>query len=273
MNKKYFFLAGIPRSGSTLLGALLSQNKIIHVSGTSGVLGILTNIRNSWSLAAEIKAMGEPLSSVRKLAVMRGVMDGFYDDIDRPIIIDKCRTWPAQLELAEALIGEKPKIIVTVRDVRDVLASFEKLWRARKAANLPIDQEKLTPNEYLSIEGRCRVLMAQNGVVGGAATMICDAVVRGWRSQMLFVEYEDLCARPADVLRRIYGFLGLLPMEHNFINVQANVAEDDEVYGWGDLHSVLPQVRPRTPSWDKIIPEHVALQYASEAHFWRTLPG
>ena len=36
--KTYFFLSGLPRSGTTLLGAILEQNPNIYVGATSPVL-------------------------------------------------------------------------------------------------------------------------------------------------------------------------------------------------------------------------------------------
>ena len=39
--KTYFFLAGLPRAGTTLLGAILEQNPDIYVGATSPVLELL----------------------------------------------------------------------------------------------------------------------------------------------------------------------------------------------------------------------------------------
>lgn len=271
MNKQYYFLSGLPRSGSSLLCGILSANKSLHVSSTSGILSVLVNLRNYWTDVAEFNALDPALSAARKLAVMRGALESYYADVPQEIVVDKCRGWPQHLEMAEAMFGCKPRMIVTVRDVRDVLASFEKLWRKRKAENLPIDLEKGNPVDYQSIDGRCKVLMSGGGVVGSSCHLICDAAVRGWKSQMHFVEYEDLCSDPKTTMEKIYAFLEIDPVQHDFSHVVPSVIENDAPYGWGDLHTIRPVVQPQEPQWPAILPTHVAMQYSNDAKFWKNL--
>lgn len=272
MKKQYFFLSGLPRSGSTILAGLLGQNPNIHVSGTSGILNILQNIRNFWGDVPEFSALAPEISSVRKVGAMRGVLDGFYDDVSQNVVIDKCRGWPGQFEMAETILGEKPRAIITVRDIRDVLASFERLWREMKSKNMIPPHEKGSPVEYQTVEGRCRLLISQNQVVGGSVAMICDAVVRGWRDQMLFVEYDDLCLNPIGALEYIYDFFGLPRFkDHDPRNVIQSVVENDLPYGWVDLHKIRPVVAPQESQWPKYIPTEVAMQYTKDAKFWKNL--
>ena len=44
MNKTLHFLSGIPRSGSTVLAAILNQNPETHVSTTSGLVHALDGL-------------------------------------------------------------------------------------------------------------------------------------------------------------------------------------------------------------------------------------
>lgn len=271
MNKRYLFLSGLPRSGSTILCGILSQNPSLYVSGTSNILGVLANIRAAWQDIAEFSALDPKVSATRKLNVLRGALDAFYADVPQQIVIDKCRAWPAHLEMAESMLGYKPKVIVTVRDVRDVLASFEKLWRKRKAENCLVDAEKSNPIDYLSIDGRCRVLMNPGGMVGSSANIILDACVRGWRKQLHFVEYENLTEKPKETLSQLYAFLELESFEHDFANIQPSVIENDVPYGWGDLHTIRPELKPQPSQWQDYIPTNVAMQYTADAKFWRGL--
>ena len=55
--KTYFFLSGLPRSGITLLGAILEQNPDIYVGATSPVLEFLVNFDNTFKFA--YKSVGE----------------------------------------------------------------------------------------------------------------------------------------------------------------------------------------------------------------------
>ena len=51
MKKQLHFLSGIPRSGSTVLAAILNQNPETHVSTTSGLVHALDGLANTWALS------------------------------------------------------------------------------------------------------------------------------------------------------------------------------------------------------------------------------
>ena len=123
-DKKFYFVAGMPRSGSTLLCNILNQNPRFHATATSGVLDLLLLMRNNLEFILELKFLQDDKA---KLRVLQSVLPSFYANVTKPIIFDKSRGWPAHIEMAEKLIGEKVKIIVPVRDVRDILSSFEKI--------------------------------------------------------------------------------------------------------------------------------------------------
>lgn len=272
MNKKYYFLSGMPRSGSTILAALLAQNPALHVSGTSAILGVLQTIKVMWGEVPEFSAMDQVISAERRLTTLRGALDGFYASVSQSIVIDKCRAWPGQFEMAETILGEKPKAIITVRDVRDVLASFEKLWLENKRNNVMVSQEKGNPVEYQTVEGRCRLLISQNQLVGWAVSQIVDAVQRGWKDQMLFVEYDELCADPIGMLKRIYAFLELQWYAGHQTEDVSCTTENDLPYGWGpSLHKIRSTVSPQETKWSKYLPTNVAMQYTNDARFWINL--
>jgi hypothetical protein len=47
--KTLYFLGGLPRSGSTLLGSLLNQHSDIYVSPTSPLGDVVTDIEQSFN--------------------------------------------------------------------------------------------------------------------------------------------------------------------------------------------------------------------------------
>ena len=48
--KTYFFLSGLPRSGISLLGAILNQNPDIYVGATSPVLNLMRNFADFYTI-------------------------------------------------------------------------------------------------------------------------------------------------------------------------------------------------------------------------------
>jgi sulfotransferase len=264
-DKRIYFMAGMPRSGSTLLANILAQHPGIHVTGTSGIVDMLVLVRNAWDKLREFQALDRNLSESIKASVLQGMLSGSFRHVERPICIDKNRRWSEYLETAAVLLGgrHKVKVIITVRDVRDVLASFETLYR--KTAGLgqvPLEAERGA--RFKTSLGRLEVLLEDERAVGRPYHAVRDALTRGWRDCMHFVDYADLTERPRDTLRGIYRFLGEPEHEHDFEQVEQVIMEDDFAYGYKDLHVIRTKVEPQKPSWPRVYDRTVV-----ESETWR----
>jgi len=247
MDKTFHFIAGLPRSGSTLLANILAQNPRFETTATSSILGILTNIREQWDplFAATPDEQG-------KIDVMRGILPSFYKKSSRPVVFDKCRGWLAMLEMAELLLERKAKVLVPVRDMRDILASFEKLWRKNTATN-QIPQEKTYPLQFQTLEGRCDVWLQKAEPVGLAYSRIEDALLRGFRDRMHWVHFDALTSHPRETMRAIYQFLGEEYFEHDYDHVEQVTWEDDTVHGFKGLHDIRSKVEAVGPQYPQLL--------------------
>ncbi len=276
MNKNIYFLAGLPRSGSTLLANILAQNPAIYVTPTSGIVDMLTNVRNAWDRNDAFQATNRKLSEEIKLRVLQAMLQAYFAHTDRPICIDKNRYWMEFLEMAAALLGgrDRIKIIVTVRDLRDTVASFEQLYRKTSALG-QIHQEANLALKFKTAMGRVETFVDDGQPVGRAYNAIRDAITRGWRDRMHFVDYDSLTRQPAATLSQLYAFLGHADFQHNFEHVEQTTVEDDYVYGFKDLHVIRSQVRPQLPQWNRVFDETVFQtpvwkNIEAAAHFWKT---
>jgi sulfotransferase len=151
MQRRFYFLGGLPRAGSTLLCNLLAQNPEIHATHTSGCMDVMFGVRNNWNNLIEHKAHPDNDAMQR---VLRGILVSYYATVGKPVVIDKCRGWVSLIEMAEFALGRPVKILVPVRDIRDVLASFEKLWRAQAAAGQTAGEAQNYFN-FQTVAGRC----------------------------------------------------------------------------------------------------------------------
>ena len=269
------FLAGLPRSGSTLLANILVQHPRIHVTSTSGIVDMLVQTRNGWDRLREFRAMERRTSEQVKGNVLKAMLQGYFAHVDRPICIDKNRRWSEYLEMGAELVGgrDRLKVLVAVRDLRDVLASFEKLYRKTSAlGQTPLEADRGA--KFKTALGRAEVLMEEERAVGRAYNAIRDAVTRGWKDRMHFIDYEDLTRKPGKTMNGVYRFLGEAGHQHDFEHVDQVTFEDDLAYGFRDLHVIRSKVQPQPPSWPKVFDDAVFQSPAwknieSIAEFWK----
>jgi sulfotransferase len=264
--KTHYFISGLPRSGSTLLCNILAQNPKFYVSpATSGCHDVLFNIRNQWDGLIEHQAEGVNYDQLRR--VMAAALDS-YHNTEKDVVIDKGRGWLSLIEMVEFIKGEKCKIIVPVRDVSEILASFEQLWRKSTGQS----QWAFERSEYFksqTVEGRCDIWSNQGQPVGLAYNRVKDAIARGLSDRMLFVEFDDLTRDPAGTMRRIYEFIGESNFEHNFANVEQVTKEDDvNVHRIPGLHSIRPVVTPAPKKALELLGPALVQKY-SNAEVWR----
>jgi len=274
INKPIIFVAGLPRSGSTLFMNILGQNPNFHVTPTSGILSSLVQIKNSWDNNEAFKAQPKALSEQIKINVLRSMLIGYMAHSDKPVFIDKNRMWPEHIELIETLIGrENIRILMTVRDLRDVIASFEMRSRATSmTSQAPL--ELVDPVAAKTASGRIKLYIDNMQPIGRAYNAIRDTMTRGWGDKLFFVEYEALTANPQATMQAIYPFIQQEYYQHDFENVEQVTFEDDSAYGITGLHTIRPKVEPQEPKWSKVFDDFVTQEKVWQdieklAYFWR----
>src|SRR3989338_2939577 len=249
VGKIFYFISGLPRSGSTLLTNILAQNPRFGVSNTSGIMDVIFGVRNTWDKHIEFQAHPDEAA---KLRVMRGILENYYANSDKPVIFDKCRGWLSLIEMAEAILGRKEKILVPVRDVRDVLASFEKLWRETSKTS-QVGQESAFYFDVQTVEGRAGVWLRGDQPVGLAYNRVRDTLNRGYGDRLYFVQFEHLTSNPEKTMEGIYDFLGEQKFKHDFAHVEQVTYENDSVHGFKDLHTIRNKVVSVPPQWPSIL--------------------
>lgn len=231
------FVAGLPRSGSTMLISLLAQNPRIFGAPVSGLCGIVNGIHMNWD---KIEFHRETPNDPAKRAVLKAVLDRYHAVTDRPVILDKDRAWVQHVALLEEILGRKVKMILPVRPVVEILTSFEAL-RKKNPLNYTMADEHLGPMS--TIATRCDYFLNATGPIGSIYNYMKDAVTEGCLDRFLFVDYNKLMANPQKQIERIYEFLEEPFFEHDFSNIQKLVESDDSVWRFPGLHDVRPTLK------------------------------
>lgn len=247
-NRKFCFISGLPRSGSTLLCNIIAQNPRFHCNGmTSGIVDLLNSTRESWERIGRAQEW-EDHDDARK-RILRAMFYAYFEDSNEPVVFDKSRRWPSQIEMLEMILGTKAKIIVTVRDMRAIMSSWEKLWRKNKdsaPSNIPI--------EFVhSVEGRVKHWGSPKETTGWSYLGIQDAIQRGFEDRMLFVDFDRLTRSPEEQMKRIYSFIEEDHYKHNFNDIKQENIEKDPLAWMKDLHVIRQKLEPVEPDWLKIL--------------------
>lgn len=245
MNKTIHFIAGLPRTGSTLLCNILNQNPMFRASATSPLIEMVVPIKNQWNNIATNLAEKPSQNMKRKMGVLRGMMDGFYEPETAPVVFDKSRGWghPHHIQFLKEALPYPVKVIVTVRDAVDILTSLEMEYRRAVATGAPPNFPKDVPSE--TIEQRARWWAGTTGIAGSPAANLKAALEWGHGDAMLFVEYESLVNKPEETMKQIYTWLGYDYFHHDFGNVEQTTFEDDRLHGYSDkIHAIKKVVSP-----------------------------
>jgi sulfotransferase len=261
---KIFYQSSLPRAGSTLLQNILAQNPAFYVTPTSGLLELVFGARINYTNGGEFKAQDAALMKKAFLAFCKSGMDAYATALtDKPYIVDKSRGWGVHFDLLETILGEEPKIICMVRDLRQILASMEKKFRQNPDKHRAIENHA---NLTGTTTFKRAMIALQSAPVGLAIDRLIEVHQRGWNKKMLFLRFEDLTTQPAETLKKVYDYLGVKEFKHDFEKVAQVTQEDDQVFGIPGLHEIRPKVEPLQNDYLGIlgldVVRHVQKQYA-----------
>jgi sulfotransferase len=259
MRNGIHFISGLPRSGSTLLAALLLQNPALHAGITSPVGGLVATLMRELSQGNET---GVLIDDAQRQAILHGVFEGYYYAIHRTrTVFDTNRAWCGRLHIIARLFPQA-KVICCVRDLPWVLESIERIIRENTFELSRIFDFDPGGTVYSRTDG----LTARGGMVGQAYNALKQAVHSAEANRILLLTYETLTRDPAFAMRAIYEFVGLPPFDHDFNHVSFDAADFDARLGTPRLHTVRPVVR--STERDKLLPPDLWRRFEGES-FWR----
>ena len=262
--RKFVFLAGLPRTGSTVLGTLLSQHTELKTTATSVVRGLMWHTLNL--------NLGQSLYYNRYddkselWGTLRGILNGAYESYPQSIIVEKDRGWAKDVSITAKVIGETPKIIAPVRSLPDIIASF--VLVARKAGiSSKIYEEVITAGREINSWSLSRIIWEKY-------------VYHSWRDMKAsyeahpecfhLVEYDGLLGNTGAVMGDIYNFIGVNPISTETKNLINPHPENDTVYGLKGLHDVRSELkRTSPPAWEILGDSCYSFWCEKNLEFWR----
>lgn len=237
---RYHFLAGLPRSGVSVLASLLNQNPRFHVGKGGPAQQLLENARNRMFPGGP---EADLLDDAQKIALLRGIMAAVYHD-RRPdsVVFDAHPLWLEQMDL---LVSLYPlcRFIVCVRNPA---------WIVNSMMSGNPDLEQSGPAQIRFIKDQ----ISAGGDVGQAMNRLRRALSSRHSERMLLIDYDRLTEDPELTMEVIYDFLREPEFRHDFSDISGF---DENISG--------PVIRSARPT---VLSARSVLQLSGRA-FWRNL--
>lgn len=246
----------MPRSGNTVLSAILNQNPKFYSSPLSPVCDM------AWSIARTLKSHEGFRRNPNSLSIdtsVKAMALGYYEYVDAPIIFDRAKAWttPANFTVLKT-INNSPKILFTVRDTCDILSSLILQYRNTPFLEQRMEEVNFYAQNFLPLEdAKCDFLMDSQQDLQLSFFALKNALKEENKKFVHFIEYEELVSDTQTVLKNIYTFLEEDYYEHDLTSI-VKLESDNGLQG--EEPDTLHDVR-KTIGKTSLRPEEVLSPY------------
>ena len=245
--KKIYFLSGYSRSGNTFLSSILNQNKNITVTPNSCVVQIMYSLfemyKSDW-----IKNVPE-VSGLDN--VINNLFKNYYEHIDSKFIFER-GGWgtPYNLGMLEKL-NYKPKFLLLVRPLVEVLASYVKIQKPDDPVNLVYnlmhpDLGKI----YWDWQSTSNIIKTNQNY--------------------LLIKYDDLVNNTEEKMKEIYSYFEIPEFKHRFENIEQftynGVQYNDTVFE-ANLHKIKSEIKKDVYDVEQYLPKDIIKRYEGWDYF------
>lgn len=238
--KQINFLTALPRSGTTLLGALVNHSNL-GVSPHSLVIEMVYQI---YKLKENEKYLNFP-NPESYYNVLRKIIPSYYSNTSYTHILDK-GPWgtPYNLNILKEIHPNR-KFVILYRSPLECLASFMRFFRD-------------------DVENQCHFYMSNDGAIGKNLMSIRNIV--NSQEDYIFINYNDLITEPQLKINSLCNFLNINPITIKLNKFQFNGLEYDDNVLNAPIHEVrTDQIKKLDYDINKILPKSIVEQYKNLA--------
>jgi len=264
--KKYHLIAGLPRSGSTLLSAILNQNPKFHASVTSPLQHYVDDVIRGTYYDFGYKAL---INDEKMKKIIEGLFNSYHYDIDKEICFNTGRTWVTLFNQISHIFPNT-KIICTVRDVVEVVNSFELLY-LKNPLNVstiygPYRDDKGGHSPSFHHQNVYTRTIHISNLIESCLMGLRELYFGPNKKSMFLIEYNDLCKSPSETMNKLYDFLEQPKFDHNFNQIESNFDEYDIALNANNMHKVRQKIELNKK--DLILPDDIIARFRNK-EFWR----
>ncbi len=201
------------------------------------------------------------LDDAMREAMIRAIFATFYAAVPADhVVFDTNRSWCSKLPLLTTLFP-KARVLCCVREVPEVYDSIERLVRKNKFQPSGMFGFEAGGTVYSRVEH-----LSGTGMVGFAWNALREAFCGEESGCLLAITYRTLTTDPKKAMDAIYEFIGEPPFEHDFDNLEFDVAGAfDRKLGTPGLHNVKKSVQFERRKL--VLPPDIVRRFANDS-FW-----
>jgi sulfotransferase len=253
MPLRIHLISGLPRSGSTLLAAILRQNPRFRASISTPLADLVANLIRDMS-AHEAALL---MSSAQRERMVRALVEAYYSDADWDLVFDTSRRWCALLPLVAGLFPGS-RVICCLRNPAWIIDSVERALQRN-----PTLATSMFGFEMGTVYQRTEK-MIKDGFIGHSIGSLRQAWFGDHAGRLIGVRYNSLTQDPRGVMGSLYRELGEPEFVHDFDHLDYEEPAFDASLRAPGLHKVYGGVR--NEKRDSILPLDIFNQYNHE--FW-----
>ncbi len=229
MTTPFIGVAGLPRSGSTLLCQLLSEHPDVYCEGHSSplcnaLLATRRFISDDQFFLSQLDVQHDTTYANLRSA-MQGFLHGWHRNGGKPVVVDKNRAW---LHCIEFLLHLEPeaRLVVSIRELGQIYGSIES--QHQKTILVDFIDHLADFDRF----GRADQLFAKDKSIGAplSSVLAVQDLPQSVKDRIYFVKFEDLTVQPEQTMAAVYAWLGLTPHTINPRSLAVRPHESDSHY-------------------------------------------
>jgi len=261
---RFVFLTGLPRTGSTVLGALLNQHPFLYPTETSMIHHHISDISTTFVGDYFLYDTNDPNS--RLWGLVRGVLQGAYEHVKGKVIIEKSRGWSSEIDTLKKSLSEPPKFIATVRSIPEIISSF--ILLANKIGDESKIHAQLRETGYPITTWNLSHFIWEKYIEADWQSF--RQAYKANTDLFYLIEYDDLVQKPEEVLNGLYFFIEVPPIKVHTDFLTRGAVENDKAFGLPGLHDIRSNLSRTSPSALEVLGEE-CYNFWEKQHmeFWR----
>jgi len=176
-------------------------------------------------------------SQEKQIGLIKNLIDTYHSDTDKQVFFNTNTLWTGLLPALEQITPDS-RVICCVRDINEILNSFEKLFRS----NPFIVSKFYSESQSETVYTRSVTAMTMGSPLRSAYDSLKEAITGYQKHMIMILEYRYLTTDPESAMKSVYNFIKEPYYKHDFENLKSLDKSYDMCAGIPGLYQVRKTV-------------------------------